>query len=176
MVVFPERGSFQVRHVHFSFPSVFRWRRWCRTLPRRCSVWRTAARSACTGISGRGMTAPCVAARWVVHLTHLCQLDSPILLNWVTLFPNLGMSSMFISICRIFLTEIHLSKQRRPWWDAASFGVSSGSTLFGKAFFLDARHKWVNLIIHEPRSGEISLCSPHRLFIDDTFRLDLIFV
>ena len=76
-------------------------------------------------------------------LTHLCPVDSPILLNWINLFPKLGMSSIFISIFRIFLTEIPLSKQRRPWWDAASYSVSSGSTLFAKAFFLDARHKWV---------------------------------
>ena len=70
-------------------------------------------------------------------------MDSPILLDGIKFFPKLGMHSIFITIVRIFLTEIHLSKQRRPWWDAASFGVSSGSTLFTKVFLLDARHKWV---------------------------------
>ena len=76
-------------------------------------------------------------------LTNLCLVDSPILLNWVNLFPKFWMSSIFISIFRIFLTEIHLSKQRRPRWDAALCGVSSGSTLFAMSFFQDARHKWV---------------------------------
>jgi hypothetical protein len=41
-------------------------------------------------------------------------VDSPILLNWINLFPKLGMSSIFISILRLFLTEIPLGKQRRP--------------------------------------------------------------
>ena len=47
-------------------------------------------------------------------INHLCLVDSPILLNWINLFPKLGMSSIFISIFRIFFTEIPLSKQRRP--------------------------------------------------------------
>ncbi|KAH3807451.1 hypothetical protein DPMN_135792 [Dreissena polymorpha] len=47
-------------------------------------------------------------------LTHLCQVDSPILLNWINLFPKLGMSSIFITIFRIFLTDIPLSKQHGP--------------------------------------------------------------
>ncbi|KAH3734350.1 hypothetical protein DPMN_040789 [Dreissena polymorpha] len=33
--------------------------------------------------------------------------------NWINLFPKLWMSSIFISIFRIFLTEIPLSKQHR---------------------------------------------------------------
>ena len=70
-------------------------------------------------------------------------MDFPILLNWIKLFPKLGMSGIFISIFRIFLTEFRLSKQCRPWWDAALCGVSSGSTLFAMSFFQDARHKWV---------------------------------
>ena len=78
-------------------------------------------------------------------LTLLCLVDSPILLYRIILFPKFGMSSILISIFRIFLTEILLSKQRRPWWDAASCSILSGCTLFAKAFFLDARHKWVNL-------------------------------
>ena len=91
-------------------------------------------------------------------LTHLCLVDSPILLNWINLFPKLGMSGIFISVFRIFLTEIPLSKQRRPWWDAASCGVSSGSTLFAKAFFLDARHKWVkSLCVSIVYSGSLQL-------------------
>jgi len=79
-------------------------------------------------------------------LTHLCPVDSPILLNWINLFPKVGVSGIFISIFRIFLTEISLSKQRRPRWDAALCGVSSGSTLFAMSFFQDARHEWVNII------------------------------
>ena len=83
----------------------------------------------------------------ITILTHLCLVDSPILQNWINLFPKLGMSSIFISIFRIFRTEIPLSKQCRPWWDATSCSVSSGSTLFAKAYFLDARHKWVRIDI-----------------------------
>ncbi len=55
----------------------------------------------------------CFAQVGTLWLTHLCRVDSPILLNWINLFPKLGMSCIFISIFRIFLTEIPLSKQRR---------------------------------------------------------------
>ena len=82
--------------------------------------------------------------KWNVHFvsvysaerfTHLCLVDSPILLNWINLFSKLGMSTVFISIFRLFLTEIPSSKQRRLRWDAAACGVSSGSTSFAKPFF-----------------------------------------
>ena len=43
-------------------------------------------------------------------LTYLCLVDSPILLNWINLFPKLGMSSIFIYILRIFLTEIYFKQ------------------------------------------------------------------
>jgi len=58
------------------------------------------------------------------------------------------MSTIFISIFRIFHTEIPLSKQGRPWWDAAWWchHVAShlGLRCLPRSFFLDARHKWVN--------------------------------
>ena len=34
--------------------------------------------------------------------------------NWINLFKKLWMSSIFISVFRIFLTEIPVNKQRRP--------------------------------------------------------------
>ncbi|KAH3857209.1 hypothetical protein DPMN_099814 [Dreissena polymorpha] len=63
------------------------------------------------------MTDRCAENRNVqqqVGLTCLCLVDSPIFLNMINLFPKLGMSSIFISIFRIFLTEIPQSKQRIP--------------------------------------------------------------
>ena len=64
-------------------------------------------------------------------------------------FPKLGMSGIFISIFRIFLTEIPLSKQRQTLMRRRIMRQSHlGSTLFAKAFFLDARQKWVNLRLY----------------------------
>ncbi|KAH3740250.1 hypothetical protein DPMN_047294 [Dreissena polymorpha] len=48
------------------------------------------------------------------NLIHVCLVDSPIILNWINLFPKLGMSSIFISIFILFLTDIPLRKQRIP--------------------------------------------------------------
>ena len=63
------------------------------------------------------------------NLTHICLVDSSILINWMSPFPILWMLvSFFIFI--IFSIDIPVSKQWRPWSDAGFCGIWSGFALF----------------------------------------------
>ena len=62
-----------------------------------------------------------------VVLTHIWLMDFSIPINWMSPFQNLGMSGVFFFF---FLIKFPVSKQCRPWSDAAFCGIWSWSALF----------------------------------------------
>ena len=61
---------------------------------------------------------PPVVPWWQSMLTHVCVVDASILINWKSPFPILGMSGYFVNFI-LFLQDFPVSKQCRPWSDAA---------------------------------------------------------
>ena len=61
-------------------------------------------------------------------LTHLSRLGFPTIIKWASLFPFQRLLSGIFHFYSILIE--HVSKQRRPWSDAAFCGVWSGSALF----------------------------------------------
>ena len=65
-----------------------------------------------------------------VTLTHICPVDFSILISWTSPFVINGCQvNVFIFVMYI-MVEIHVSKQCRPWSDAAVCCVWTGSILF----------------------------------------------
>ena len=62
-------------------------------------------------------------------LTHICRMDSPIIINWVSPLSFLGASGVILNFIP-FSDDIPLSKQNSPRWDSAFCGVTSGAILF----------------------------------------------
>ena len=69
-------------------------------------------------------------------LTHTCLVESSILpIGWRVHF-QFKVCPVFFFIFAYFFTEIHVSKQCKPWSDAAFCDIWSGSTLFALVPFM----------------------------------------
>ena len=77
--------------------------------------------------AGRTLILLVLTCRGSNYLTHICLVDSSILINWTSPFPILGVSGILLNF-HFILIEIHVIKQCRP--RSAFCGVWSGSTLF----------------------------------------------
>ena len=73
----------------------------------------------------------------------------PILINWTSLFPFQGLLGGIFFISIKISTEHSVSKQWRPWSDAAYCGVWSGTTLSARvpqkgsyAYMVKSLHAW----------------------------------
>ena len=103
---------------------------------------------------------PPVVPWWQSMLTHVCIVDASILINWKSPFPILGMSGYFVNFI-LFLQDFPVSKQCRPWSDAAFW---SGLHCLPRSQKWDARLIWVKKLRWEDARANLHVACTQMIF------------